>query len=110
VVTTQTECYANGVKYQRVLNMNGATITGTAMVERGSTMCYSADISGSLFASAVSFVFRDGSGTQVATGTGNLSSSAISVTCDGGTPTPLSSACSSLVSSSGPCVPGVCVF
>ena len=110
LVPTTTYCYANGVKEQTVVRASGTTsIVATLTVKRDAQICYSIDVS-MTDPSAISYAFRDGSGTQVATGTGTSSASLPVVTCNGGSPTPISIACGALVSATASCTPGSCTF
>jgi hypothetical protein len=106
----QNDCYANGVKQQTSGKLSGTGLTATVTLKRGSTICYSLDTTGAgSTMSNLSYVFRDASGNQVATGT-YTSAGVVTIACNGATSVTLGNACSSLVPGLNSCAPGTCVF
>ena len=109
--TTNT-CYANGVKHQSVSRLVGNDFFATLTGKRETGVCYTIEVSLSLASTPTTalYVFRDGAGNQVATGTAEVNTDVVIVTCNGGTPTPLSQACQDTASTSSACTDGPCTY
>jgi len=92
-------CYSNGVKQIASTTMDALTgsVAMAITVKKGSSTCYSMDVSGISFADPttgqVTMTFKDASGSTVATGTMNLGTNAMTVTCPGGQPVTLDPSC-----------------
>jgi hypothetical protein len=103
-----TACYSNGVTVSTLGTYSGSTSIGSVTVRRNGTPCYEIDTSWETSASAVSYVFRDANGQQVATGTTTVDNTGtVLVTCNGSTATTVSGDCATTGYSSG-CDMGTC--
>lgn len=107
-----TNCYSNGVKQQVFQSSSNGTNTNLTLSQtRDSKVCFT--IKASLIPGAADayYVFIDGNGRQVATGTSSFMTNAevITVTCNGGSPAELSQACTETVNFGGQkCSAGQC--
>jgi hypothetical protein len=100
-------CFSNGVKVSITMNMT--TMAATETVKKGSSVCFSADVTGT------NIVFKNGSGKVVAT----MNSTGSTMTCADGSTGTLDSTCgsdaTSTASSANPtsfsdCTPGTCAL
>jgi hypothetical protein len=107
---TATYCYPNGVKQQSTAILNDTSVTILFTEKRDSTMCFTIEVSMLLSADTASYIFRDGNGQQVATGTASVSSDTVTVTCNGGTPAQLTQSCMDTASAGDACNTGWCTF
>jgi hypothetical protein len=73
-------------------------------------VCFTIEASMTALDSSVHYIFRDGTGQQVATGIYRLSSSSFEVTCDGVFPVQLTRSCMEIASAGSDCVTGACTF
>jgi len=106
--TFNTACYSNGVAVSSLATYSGSNVIGSVTVARNGTRCYSIDTSGPISGSAVSYVFSDANGQQVATGTTVDKTGSVVVTCNGSTATTVSGACAHPSGDSSGCVMGTC--
>src|SRR5450631_3290101 len=76
--------------------------------KRNSQACFLVDVSMKLPDATAAYVFRDGNGQQVGTGTSLTNSDVVTVTCNGSAPVQLSQACIDVGSVASSCNTGVC--
>ena len=109
---TTTYCYPNGVKQQSTSVTNATSVTAVFTEKLGTKVCFIIEGNVALSDGRVSYVFRDGGGQQVATGTASATSDSgvVMVTCDGATPVQLSQSCMDIASSGNACNTGSCTF
>lgn len=109
---TTTYCYPNGVKQQSISVLNATSLTAVFIEKLGSKVCFTIEGNVTLSDGTVSYVFRDGGGQQVATGTSSATSDSevVMVTCDGATPVQLSQSCMDIATSGKTCNTGSCTF
>ena len=101
-------CYSNGVSVSDMELYNGPIATGSVTVARNGTPCYSIDTSAAMSGSAVSYVFSDGKGQPIATGTTVDKTGSVVVTCNGGSAATVSGACVHPNGDSSGCNMGTC--
>jgi hypothetical protein len=87
-------------------------LSETLTIKRDSQICFSVEGSrDSIYASGFSsYVFRNQSGKQIATGPYAFKSGPMVVACSDGNSAPLGSACSDAVGLTATCSPAVCTF
>ena len=103
-----TACYLNGVAVSSFATYSGSNLTGSVTVARNGTPCYSIDTSAAMSGSAVSYVFSDGKGQPIATGTTVDKTGSVVVTCNGGSAATVSGACVHPNGDSSGCNMGTC--
>jgi hypothetical protein len=108
--STSSYCYSNGVKQQTVSSLSGDGIIYTYIEKRDTGMCFTIEATISLTGGTALYVFRDGNGSQVATGTAALDTSILVVACNGGKATQVSQSCLDTASIPSACSTGSCVF
>jgi hypothetical protein len=107
---SSTYCYPNGVKQQVVTTLDGNVLTARFTEKRNAQACFTIDVSIQLPDGTAAYVFRDGNGQQVGTGTSLMNSDLLTVTCNGSAPVQLSQACLDVASVASSCNTGVCSF
>jgi hypothetical protein len=109
---TITYCYPNGVKQQVSAISTATTMTAVLTEKLGSRVCFTIEGHVTLSGGTVSYIFRDGDGQQVATGTGRTTpeSEEVMITCAGATPVQLSQSCMDATSPGSACNTGSCTF
>lgn len=103
-----TACYSNGVTVFTLGSYSGSTSIGSVTVRRDGTLCYSIDMSVQMSGSAVSYVFSDANGQQVATGSTVDKTGSVVVTCNGSAATTVTGACVRRAGDSSGCEYGTC--
>jgi hypothetical protein len=107
--TTDTVCFDDGIKEQVTVTVGTSSNSGTLIVKKGSSVCFSLEEIMPSNGTTGSYVIRNGSGSQVATATGDISAKTMTMTCTGGQPTLLSAACYNTGGDSN-CTSGTCVY
>jgi hypothetical protein len=107
---SSTYCYPNSVKQQVVTTFDGNVLTARFTEKRNSQACFVIDVSMKLPEGTAAYVFRDGDGQQVGTGTSLTNSDVLTVTCDGSAPVLLSQGCLDTASVGSSCNTGACTF
>jgi hypothetical protein len=103
-----TACYSNGVSVSTLATYSGSNSIGSVTVARNGLRCYSIDTSAPMSGNAVSYVFSDANGQQVATGTIVDKTGSVVVTCNGSTAATVSGACVHPAGDSSGCDMGTC--
>ena len=100
------KCFESGVKTETLVSLLTASFTMTA--KNATSTCYS-------FGGAFSaFSVKDGSGTEIGTGSVDLTTMSITVACNGAQPVVLNAACNFMTDALNPfsssCTAGTCTF
>jgi hypothetical protein len=109
---TNVYCYSNGVKQRQAVDSSGDPMHLIFEETLNGALCFSIEATATRSSNPgrADYVFRDGDGNQVATGTLTSDDGALWVTCEGGAPAQISTACRSIATPFSGCETGPCEY